>query len=81
MSVCPEKREPAILMASLPIGPVTMPAQTPAAVAAAVRRFEEQEDLFDPAACRQNALQFSRETFRRRFAGVVADALANSSLR
>lgn len=57
------------------------PAQTPEAVVAAVRRFEEQETLFDPAACRQNALQFSRETFRRRFAGVVADALANSSLR
>jgi len=51
-------------------------AQTPEAIVAAVERFEAVETEFDPAACRANALRFSREAFRARITGLVDEAMA-----
>ena len=46
-------------------------AQTPQAIAAAVQDFEGREDLIRPEACRENALRFSVENFRRRYSQFV----------
>ena len=50
-------------------------AQKPEAVVAAVHQFEINEHRFLAQVCRENALRFSREHFRERFATVVEDAL------
>lgn len=49
-------------------------AQTPEAIAEAVRRFEANLSRFSPAACRDNALAFAPERFRAEFAAFVEDA-------
>jgi glycosyltransferase involved in cell wall biosynthesis len=41
--------------------------QSAAAIAAAVREFEQQQTLFGPWACRDNALRFSVDIFRERY--------------
>jgi glycosyltransferase involved in cell wall biosynthesis len=46
-------------------------AQTPASIAAAVREFERRQALFEPAACRENALRFSCERFRAQYQALV----------
>jgi glycosyltransferase involved in cell wall biosynthesis len=46
-------------------------AQTPAAIAAAVREFERNRDRFVPQACRDNALRFSVGVFRERYTRFV----------
>ncbi|MFQ5894543.1 MAG: glycosyltransferase [Nitrospinota bacterium] len=48
--------------------------QTPESLAAAVRRFEEVEGCFSPAACRARARRFSRESFRAALAAWVEEA-------
>ena len=50
-------------------------AQTPAAVAAAVKLFEENEQRFSTHCCRENSLRFSRERFRKEFAAVVEKSI------
>lgn len=42
--------------------------QSVPSVVAAVESFEQQPECMDPVACRQNALRFSAERFRREFA-------------
>jgi len=49
--------------------------QTPQAIVAAIRLFEANEDRFDPAAARENALRFSPEAFRNAFRIAVFRAL------
>lgn len=49
-------------------------AQTPEAIADAVRRFEANRSRFAPAACRENALAFAPERFRAEFSAFVEDA-------
>ncbi|HEY1855729.1 glycosyltransferase [Acidocella sp.] len=51
-------------------------AQTPEAIIDAVGRFEAVESRLSPAACRQNALRFSEETFRQAMRRVVDTAMA-----
>ncbi|MGH8256608.1 MAG: glycosyltransferase [Steroidobacteraceae bacterium] len=46
-------------------------AQTPTSIAAAVREFERRQGLFDPEACRENALRFSTERFRAQYQALV----------
>jgi glycosyltransferase involved in cell wall biosynthesis len=46
-------------------------AQTPPAIAAAVREFERSRERFVPHACRDNALRFSVKVFRARYAAFV----------
>jgi glycosyltransferase involved in cell wall biosynthesis len=48
--------------------------QTPASVAAAVRRFEDQEGSFDPFRIRMNAERFSAAAFREGFARIYSEA-------
>jgi glycosyltransferase involved in cell wall biosynthesis len=56
--------------ASRPTG-VFFHAQTPAAIAAAVREFEDRQERLTPAACRDNAQRFSVDVFRERYAHFV----------
>ena len=49
--------------------------QDAASLIEAVRTFEQRGDAIDPAHCRENALRFSRERFRREFASYVAQRL------
>jgi glycosyltransferase involved in cell wall biosynthesis len=58
------------LDAARPTG-VFFDAQTPAAIAAAVREFERSQDLIDPQACRDNAERFAVSVFRERYARFV----------
>jgi glycosyltransferase involved in cell wall biosynthesis len=51
-------------------------AQTPAAIAAAVERFEREGGAIDPAACRAHALEFAPERFRSEYLAEVAEAWA-----
>jgi glycosyltransferase involved in cell wall biosynthesis len=46
--------------------------QTALDIVEAVDAFERQEDTFDPANCRANAMRFSRERFNTEFAGYVS---------
>jgi glycosyltransferase involved in cell wall biosynthesis len=46
-------------------------AQTPSAIAAAVREFELHRDWFEPESCRQSALRFSAERFREHYSSFV----------
>jgi hypothetical protein len=55
--------------------------QTPEAVAEAIRTFEREADRIAPAACRQNALRFGIERFRREFMQFVGDSWRQSSGR
>jgi glycosyltransferase involved in cell wall biosynthesis len=48
----------------------------PAAIAACVRDFTEQEGMFSRAACRAQAALFAPEVFRTRFAGFVDEQMA-----
>jgi glycosyltransferase involved in cell wall biosynthesis len=50
--------------------------QTPAGVRRGVEAFERDAHRISPAACRRNAERYSPERFRRTFAGLVAEALA-----
>jgi glycosyltransferase involved in cell wall biosynthesis len=45
--------------------------QTEEALAGAVQRFEALAQPIDPAACRENALRFGAERFRREIQGFV----------
>lgn len=45
--------------------------QTPTAVIEAVQLFEREQALIKPAACRENALRFSPERFRKEFSAFV----------
>jgi glycosyltransferase involved in cell wall biosynthesis len=45
--------------------------QTPAAIAAAIVEFERNPERFAPSACRENALRFSVDMFRERYAAFV----------
>jgi len=45
--------------------------QSVASIVAAVREFERKQALFDPLACRNNALRFSSERFRAQYQGLV----------
>lgn len=56
-------------------------AQTPAAVADAVLRFEANEARIDPAACRRNAERFGDARFRREFGDFIASACAAQRAR
>jgi glycosyltransferase involved in cell wall biosynthesis len=49
--------------------------QTEEAIIAAVERFEENPGLFPPEACRENALRFAPERFRREYAAQVSAVL------
>jgi glycosyltransferase involved in cell wall biosynthesis len=51
-------------------------AQTAAAIAAAVERFERAGGAIDPAHCRANALAFAPEHFRRAYLAEIAQAWA-----
>jgi glycosyltransferase involved in cell wall biosynthesis len=51
-------------------------AQTPAAIAAAVERFEREGGAIDPAVCRAHALEFAPERFRSAYLAEVAAAWA-----
>lgn len=53
--------------------------QTPSAVAAAIRKLEDNLHAFDPDVCRRNAEQFSIERFRHNFRAFVERELANRS--
>jgi glycosyltransferase involved in cell wall biosynthesis len=50
--------------------------QTPAALAAAIRRFEAARGRIDPAGCREHARAFGPARFRAEFEDVVAATLA-----
>jgi glycosyltransferase involved in cell wall biosynthesis len=52
-------------------------AQSVAALVDAVRRFEQNQDAFDPAALRRHAEGFSNERFRREMRAAVAETLAS----
>ncbi len=52
-------------------------AQTPQAVAAAVRAFESEPNRIATAACRENALRFGPARFREQIARVVDEAFAS----
>jgi hypothetical protein len=52
--------------------------QTPAAIAAAIRRFEALEGGIRPEACRANALRFSAPRFRQEFGRVLDAAMAGT---
>lgn len=47
--------------------------QDAASIVSAVGRFEADRTRFDPYACRENALRFSSETFKRRFEHFVIE--------
>ena len=49
--------------------------QTAAALRDAVMRFEESSDIISPTACRENALRFSPERFRKEISEFVTKAL------
>jgi glycosyltransferase involved in cell wall biosynthesis len=49
-------------------------AQTPAAIAAAVRRFESHADAFSPERCRAHAEAFAPERFRKAYVREVVEA-------
>jgi glycosyltransferase involved in cell wall biosynthesis len=51
--------------------------QSAVAIAAAVREFERHEARITPRACRENALRFSPERFRRELSDFVAGCLAS----
>jgi glycosyltransferase involved in cell wall biosynthesis len=48
-------------------------AQTPEALEAAVKLFEDHEDDFKPEVCRRNAERFGRERFQREFRAAVEE--------
>lgn len=48
-------------------------AQTPSAIAAGVMEFERLEARFTPRACRENALRFSVDVFKERYARFVGN--------
>jgi hypothetical protein len=48
-------------------------AQTPEALMAAVRLFEDYEAKFSPEACRRNAERFGRECFRQAFQDTIEE--------
>lgn len=50
---------------------VFFPSQTVWSVIEGVNAFERQAELIDPARCRQNALRFSRDRFRRELATYI----------
>jgi glycosyltransferase involved in cell wall biosynthesis len=50
---------------------VFFPEQTPAAVVSAVQLFEQEGARISPMACRENALRFSSERFRKEFLELV----------
>jgi len=50
--------------------------QTPRSLMDAVFRFEDQEEEFDPQACRENAMRFSNERFDREFKQAMDAAVA-----
>ena len=50
--------------------------QTPAAIAAAVTEFEQNESKFDPRACRDNSQRFSPTVFRERYSHFVRNCWA-----
>ena len=50
--------------------------QTPAAIAAAVSEFEQNESKFDPRACRDNSQRFSPTVFRERYSHFVRNCWA-----
>ncbi len=52
--------------------------QTPAAIRSAVDAFEQHSARITADACRANALRFSPELFRDRFAAYIDEAFANS---
>jgi glycosyltransferase involved in cell wall biosynthesis len=47
--------------------------QTPEALEAAVKLFEDNEDDFEPEACRRNAERFGKEQFQREFQSTVEE--------
>jgi hypothetical protein len=51
-------------------------AQTAAAIAAAVERFEREAGAIDPDDCRANALAFTPERFRSAYRAEIAQAWA-----
>ncbi len=53
--------------------------QSAAAIGDAIAAFERIEPAIDGAACRRNALRFSKELFRQRFAAQVDAALTRAS--
>ena len=58
------------LLHATPTG-VLFAEQTPASVIDAVKLFEREQLLIKPAACRENALRFSPERFRKEFSEFV----------
>lgn len=58
------------LMHATPTG-VLFGEQTPVAIIDAVQLFEREQALIKPAACRENALRFSPERFRKEFSEFV----------
>ncbi len=59
---------------------VFFPRQTVEDIVRAVCRFEDS-GWFDPAVCRENALRFTPERFRREFLAVVRQAMAGQAGR
>lgn len=55
---------------------VFFPEQSVGSIIAAVQEFERHSDRFTSASCRNNALRFSAEAFRRNFIAVVNDQVA-----
>lgn len=55
---------------------VFFPSQTVWSLIEGVNAFERQADLFQPEHCRQNALRFSRERFRREIASYIEERRA-----
>ncbi|MEA2722436.1 MAG: hypothetical protein QOH59_207 [Gemmatimonadales bacterium] len=53
---------------------VYFPEQTTTSIVEAVRRFERESNRIDPAACRENALRFAPERFRRELTDLVGEA-------
>jgi len=47
--------------------------QAPAQIVKAIGKFERHQHQMEPAACRENALRFSAEVFRRRYSGFVME--------
>jgi glycosyltransferase involved in cell wall biosynthesis len=65
-----------ILDGAQPPTGVLFDAQTPEAIIDALGRFEAVEGRLSPASCRQNAMRFSEETFRKTMQGVIDTAMA-----
>jgi glycosyltransferase involved in cell wall biosynthesis len=76
-TVQPLNRRPSLLSATGARGQVPPPTgvffydYSAEALAAAVRYFEENEDVFEPEALREHALQFDREIYKRRMREVI----------